>query len=94
MLDGALALVFPPPPVDGLGTVGGFKLQIQDRADLGYEALDNVVKAVTGQAYINPMLTGIFSSYNIDTPQLFVVPQDVIEAQKLRLAGQQESFSA
>ncbi len=72
MLDGALALVFPAPPVDGLGTVGGFKLQIQDRADLGYEALDNVVKAVTGQAYMNPMLTGIFSSYNIDTPQLFV----------------------
>jgi multidrug efflux pump len=32
--------MFPPPPVQGLGTTGGFKLQIEDRASLGYEALD------------------------------------------------------
>ena len=72
----------PPPPVDGLGTIGGFKLQIQDRADLGYEALDNVVKAVTGQAYMTPALTGIFSSYTIDTPQLFA-DVDRTKAQQL-----------
>jgi multidrug efflux pump len=81
-IDGAFAAVFPPPPVDGLGTIGGFKLQIQDRADLGYEALDNVVKAVTGQAYMTPSLTGIFSSYTIDTPQLFA-DVDRTKAQQL-----------
>jgi hypothetical protein len=31
----ALALIFEAPPVNGLGTVGGFKLQVQDRASLG-----------------------------------------------------------
>lgn len=81
-IDGAFVAVFPPPPVNGLGTIGGFKLQIEDRADLGYEALDNVVKAVTGQAYMNPALTGIFSSYNIDTPQLFA-DVDRTKAQQL-----------
>ena len=30
--------MFPPPPVNGLGTIGGFKLQIEDRAGLGYGA--------------------------------------------------------
>lgn len=29
--------IFPPPPVPGLGSMGGFKLQIEDRAGLGFE---------------------------------------------------------
>lgn len=70
-IDQAYAAVFPPPAVSGMGAIGGFKLQIQDRGDLGYEALNDAVKAVTMQAYQNPALTGVFSSYNIDTPQLF-----------------------
>jgi hypothetical protein len=36
----AFIAIFPPPPVQGLGTIGGFKLQVEDRTDLGYEALD------------------------------------------------------
>ena len=36
----AFIAMFPPPPVQGLGTIGGFKLQIEDRAGLGYEALE------------------------------------------------------
>src|SRR5438094_6933396 len=35
----AFVLTVPPPPVMGLGTIGGFKLFVEDRADLGYDAL-------------------------------------------------------
>ena len=42
--------MFPPPPVQGLGTIGGFKLQIEDRAGLGYEALDEATKAFLAKA--------------------------------------------
>jgi multidrug efflux pump len=66
----AFIAIFPPPPVSGLGTIGGFKLQIQDRGDLGYEALDGVVKQVVGKAYQSGMLGGVFSSYKINVPQL------------------------
>lgn len=83
-IDQAFVAVFPPPPVSGLGTIGGFKLQVEDRADLGYEALDNVMKAITAKAYQTPQLTGIFSSYNIDTPQLFA-DVDRTKAQQLGL---------
>ena len=38
----AQIVVFPPPPVQGLGTIGGFKLQLEDRADLGYDELYKV----------------------------------------------------
>ena len=70
-LDEAFIAIFPPPPVRGLGNVGGFKLQIQDRANLGFEELDNAVKEVQGKAWQDPALTGIFSSYNVNYPQLF-----------------------
>jgi multidrug efflux pump len=68
----AFIAIFPPPPVQGLGTIGGFKLQIEDRTDLGYEALDGVTKQVLGAAAKAPELAGVFSSYKINVPQLFV----------------------
>ncbi len=67
----AFIAIFPPPSVPGLGTLGGFKLQIQDRSDQGYQALDAVVKAVMAKAWQTPVLTGVFSSYNINVPQLY-----------------------
>lgn len=81
-IDEGFVAVFPPPPVSGMGSIGGFKLQVEDRGDLGYEALDNVMKQVTAAAYTNPALTGIFSSYTIDTPQLFA-DVDRTKAQQL-----------
>jgi multidrug efflux pump len=67
----AFVAVFPPPPVRGLGTIGGFKLQIEDRADLGYEALHEATQAFLAAAAKAPELApGTFSSYQINVPQL------------------------
>jgi multidrug efflux pump len=63
--------VFPPPPVQGLGVIGGFKLQIEDRANVGYEELYNAVQAAIGRAYQTPELAGVFSSYQVNVPQVF-----------------------
>lgn len=67
----AFVAIFPPPPVMGLGTIGGFKLQIQDRTDAGDKALDDVMKTLLAQARQNPALSTVFSSFNINVPQLF-----------------------
>jgi hydrophobe/amphiphile efflux-1 (HAE1) family protein len=67
----AFIAIFPPPPVQGLGTIGGFKLQIEDRTDLGYEALDAAMKAVIAKARQAPELAGTFTSYEINVPQLY-----------------------
>ena len=45
----AFVAVFPPPPVNGLGVVGGFKMQLEDRAGLGETALDEATQALIGQ---------------------------------------------
>ncbi|WNJ90213.1 multidrug efflux RND transporter permease subunit [Bosea sp. 685] len=67
----AFIAMFPPPPVQGLGTIGGFKLQIEDRAGLGYKALDEATKAFMAKAAAAPEIAGMFSSFQVNVPQLF-----------------------
>jgi multidrug efflux pump len=67
----AFVAVFPPPPVQGLGTIGGFKLYIEDRGDLGLEALYDTTQKFLGAGYRSPELTGLFSGYQVNVPQLF-----------------------
>ncbi|MDP0964879.1 efflux RND transporter permease subunit, partial [Klebsiella pneumoniae] len=62
--------VFPPPPVQGLGTVGGFKMQIEDRGSVGYEQLFAATQAFMAKARQTPELGPSFSSYQINVPQL------------------------
>ncbi len=67
----AFIVMFPPPPVAGLGTTGGLKLQLEDRGSLGYEAMDGAVKAFMAKAYQTPELTGMFTSWQVNVPQLY-----------------------
>ncbi|WP_424627172.1 efflux RND transporter permease subunit [Bradyrhizobium sp. SYSU BS000235] len=67
----AFIAMFPPPPVPGLGTIGGFKFQIEDQAGLGYAALNDATKAFLAKSTSAPELAGLFSSYQINTPQLY-----------------------
>jgi gold/copper resistance efflux pump len=71
-IDEGFAAVFPPPPVPGLGAVGGFKMQVQDRAGQGYTALRDATQALSGAAAEDPRVAGVFSSYRTDVPQVFV----------------------
>jgi multidrug efflux pump len=67
----AFIVMFPPPPVQGLGTTGGFKLQLEDRGSLGYEAMDAAVKAFMAKASQAPELAGLFTSWQVNVPQLY-----------------------
>ncbi|AWP78152.1 efflux RND transporter permease subunit [Bordetella bronchiseptica] len=78
----AYIAVFPPPPVMGLGTLGGFKLQLEDRAALGYAELDTAAQAFLAKAAQTPELGPSFSSYQINVPQLDV-DLDRVKAKQL-----------
>ena len=84
-IDEAFIAIFPPPPVQGLGTIGGVKLQIEDRAGRGYEALDEAVKAFLAKASKAPELAGMFSGFQVNVPQLFA-DIDRVKAQQLGVA--------
>src|SRR5580704_479716 len=66
----AFILAVPPPPVNGLGTIGGFKLYVEDRADLGYDALYQNLQNIIGKGYQTPSLSGVFSMFTVNVPQL------------------------
>ncbi len=68
----AVIAIFPPPPVNGLGTIAGFKLQIEDRTDQGNEALNRVMADIEAKAAKTPELARVFSNFSIRVPQLFV----------------------
>jgi multidrug efflux pump len=66
----AFIAIFPPPPVQGLGTVAGFKLYIEDRAGMGLEPLYRETTATLQKGNQTPGLIGVFSSFDINVPQI------------------------
>jgi multidrug efflux pump len=64
--------IFPPPPVQGLGQVGGFKLYVEDRAGLGFEELYRQVQNATAAGQRERSLAGLFSSFQVSVPQVDV----------------------
>src|SRR5258706_4506098 len=70
VIQDAFVLAVPPPAVMGLGTIGGFKLYVEDRADLGYDTLYQNLQNVIGKSYQTPGLAGTFSGFTVNVPQL------------------------
>lgn len=65
-------VVIPPPPVPGIGTSGGFKMQIEDRSGLGFRALEKAAAMIVAAANQQPGLVQVFSTFRANTPQLYV----------------------
>ncbi|MEN2394224.1 efflux RND transporter permease subunit [Pseudomonas halotolerans] len=66
----AYMAIFPPPPVQGLGTIGGFRLQIEDRGNLGYDELYKETMNIITKSHNVPELAGLFTSYTVNVPQV------------------------
>nr|MCS5616917.1 efflux RND transporter permease subunit [Pirellulales bacterium] len=70
--DDARVEVFGPPPVDGLGTVAGFKLAVEDRGDYGAAQLEQVTSTLIADCRADGRLTGLFTNYSASAPWLFL----------------------
>ncbi|MEJ0027149.1 MAG: multidrug efflux RND transporter permease subunit [Rhizomicrobium sp.] len=81
-IQNAMIAIFPPPPVQGLGTIGGFKLMVEDRTDLGDAVLSKTMQDIEAKAHADPALVGVFSNFNIGVPQLYA-DLDRTKAQQL-----------
>jgi hydrophobe/amphiphile efflux-1 (HAE1) family protein len=82
-----LALVFPPPPVRGVGTAGGFKMQVEDRTGRASpQELQSVIEAVMAKARQNPDLQQVFSTFRANVPQLYAnVDKTKVKSQDVQL---------
>lgn len=79
----AFIIVVQPPPVNGIGNAGGFRMMVEDRGGRGPEALQGVVYAMMGKAAQTPGLMQVFSLFETSTPQVFLE----IDRTKAQLLG-------
>ncbi len=68
----ALVTVFGAPPIEGLGTTGGFKFIVEDRGNLGLQALQTASDQIVTAGNDTPGLRGLFNSTRSDTPWLYL----------------------
>jgi hydrophobe/amphiphile efflux-1 (HAE1) family protein len=93
-------IVVQPPPVQGLGSAGGFKLELEDRAGLGPVALGKAANALVAAANKDPAFGGVFTLYNAGAPSIYadidrlkaekvgLTPSDVFSTLQLYLGSQ------
>jgi HAE1 family hydrophobic/amphiphilic exporter-1 len=79
----AMVLVLSPPPVNGIGTTGGFKMMVQDRSGKGYQALEQATFGMMMAANQTEGLTSVFTLFNTGTPRVFAD----IDRDKAQLLG-------
>ncbi len=80
----AMTFVFVPPPVRGIGSQSGFAMRLQDRGNYGSAELSRIAGELIREANANPMLRNAFTTFQTNTPQMFVdVDRD--KAQMLRV---------
>jgi hydrophobe/amphiphile efflux-1 (HAE1) family protein len=96
----AFVLVINPPAVQGLGAAGGFKMMVEDRNNLGPQALANAANALVAAANKDPVFGGVFTLYNAGAPSLYadinrlkaekvgLTPTDVFSTLQLYLGSQ------
>jgi multidrug efflux pump len=89
----AIVSVFPAPPVEGMGSTGGFKLQLQDQSSAGPAALQESVEMLADAARSQPGLTGVVTTFRANAPQVFVErDREKARAQGVSIAAVNEAL--
>ncbi len=100
VIQDAFVLTIPPPPVQGLGSAGGFKMMLQDQAGMGSDALAKAAQALVGAANHDPAIAGAFTLFSTRSPSVYadidrvkaqmvgLTPTDVFNALQVYLGSQ------
>jgi HAE1 family hydrophobic/amphiphilic exporter-1 len=73
-IPGAQVFGFNPPSIQGVGNIGGFQYELEDRGNVGLTALNNVARGYEYLGNQNPKLASVFTTFRNDNPQLVVDP--------------------
>jgi hydrophobe/amphiphile efflux-1 (HAE1) family protein len=100
VINDAYVLTIPPPPVQGLGSAGGFKMMLEDRGGLGSEALVKAARALVAAANKDPNFAGVFTLFTAGSPSVYadidrmkaekvgLTPTDIFSALQVYLGSQ------
>jgi multidrug efflux pump subunit AcrB len=84
VIKNARVLTIPPPPVQGLGSAGGFKMMLEDHAGLGSEAVVRAANDLVAAANKDPHFAGVFTLFNTGSPSIYT-DIDCVKAEKVGL---------
>ncbi|MDB5325988.1 MAG: transporter, hydrophobe/amphiphile efflux family, partial [Phycisphaerales bacterium] len=70
-LKGAMIFIIPPPTVSGIGSLGGFTFEVQDRSGRGSNALQEASNQLIQAAATDPRLAGVFTQFHASSPQIY-----------------------
>ena len=68
----AMVMAFNPPAITGLGSVGGFQMQLQDIDSLGVDALAETTRKFIGASMMTPYIGRLSTTFRNDVPQLYL----------------------
>jgi HAE1 family hydrophobic/amphiphilic exporter-1 len=71
-IEEAFIIAVPPPSVRGVGSAGGFKIQLRDLNSAEMDRVLEAAYAVMGQGNQTPGLTGVFTTFSSSSPQFFL----------------------
>ncbi len=71
VIQDAYVLTIPPPPVQGIGNAGGFKMMLQDRTGLGSDALARAAQTLVAAANKDPDFAGVFTLFSTRSPSIY-----------------------
>src|SRR3984893_3179563 len=70
-IDGAFVITILPPPINGVGNAGGFKMMLEDKKNLGPDALEAAAQELAAAANADPRLSGVFTPFTSTTPNVY-----------------------
>ena len=71
-IEGAIVFATRPPPIQGLGSTGGFQMELQDVGGSGLELLQQVATDLVDQGRAHPVLSNLNTTFRSGVPQLFL----------------------
>src|SRR6201991_759173 len=71
VIQDAYVLTIPPPPVQGIGNAGGFKMMLEDQAGLGSQALVDAARSLVAAANKDPTFAGAFTLFSTRSPSIY-----------------------
>jgi len=87
-IEEAIVFAFIPPPIDGLGSAGGFQMEVQDRGGVGYQQLQDAAEMMVQEGRTQSGLTSLNSTFRADTPQLIAeVDRTQVKAKDVPLSS-------
>ncbi len=87
-IEEARVFAFAPPPIDGLGNAGGFQMEVQDRGNTGYAALQSAAESIVAKGKTQTGLSGLNTTFRANTPQLFAeVDRVQVKAKEVPLSS-------